>query len=90
MSAPDCMTCPTCAGRGTVELPEGMRDVLAYLRLAHSAMTATAIRDGLVRIGKGRVRTTTINNRLEDLRSLGYVTRVREGRAYLYSPARAS
>ena len=70
--------CPRCEGAGEIELSE---DLMKTLKALNKPATADKISEVLGWCG----HTTAINNRLEDLRALGFVSRTRIGRCWLYS-----
>lgn len=75
------MTCPTCDGKGTTELPPHLASTLAVVRSTRNALTADEV---LTRMGS-TVGVTAIHNRLVDLFLLHLVTRHREGKFWRYS-----
>lgn len=73
--------CGACDGTGRVTLPVSLLEILSLLS-NREALTATQLR----RLTKADVGVTAINNRLEELRSLGLLTRKRfAGRGWKYS-----
>lgn len=76
--------CPKCDGKGKIALPEKLRATLRTLTWMGSGHALDVIR----RMPKerGRITVNAINNRLEDLLELGFVTFVKEGKFKVYSP----
>ena len=75
------VTCHHCKGAGKLPLSDDMLltlDAVKYLQEADVIEVKTAV------LWEGH--TTAINNRLEDLRKLGLLTRKRDGRRWLYRP----
>jgi hypothetical protein len=80
--------CRACAGTGMVELSQELFDVYAMLKLLGEATAAVIhFRLRASRSTTGRVGHTAINNRLEDLRALGFAKRWKEGRQMVYEAA---
>lgn len=67
--------CRHCEGSGKETLPEPLRQTL--MKLGKKRATSEDLRE------EGVTREA-INNRLEQLRELGFVSREREGRFFLY------
>lgn len=77
--APDTMPCRRCGGCGRVDLPEELQATLDVVRAG--PITARMLSKAM----RGR-SSTAANNRLEDLRALGFVTRAQyDGKAWLYT-----
>lgn len=73
--------CSCCAGAGTVKLPQPLYRVIVAVREGHQ--TASEIYEAL---GESTVKVTSINNRLEDLRAMGFLTRKkRDQKTFEYS-----
>lgn len=73
--------CLCCNGSGKMQLPSSLWDTLLALkrrRNAHAAELLPFIND--------EVDATAINNRLERLRALGFVTRRKRSKFWIYSP----
>lgn len=74
------MPCPRCEGAGEIPLSDALEDTLASLK-EYGPMTAPNLRP----LAKGSTLTNTaVNNRLEDLRNLGFVERKRSRRGWTY------
>lgn len=81
--------CRACDGTGMVELSQELFDVYALLKLWGAATAAKLhMRLRTNRCATGRVGHTAVNNRLEDLRRLGFVKRWKDGREMVYEAAR--
>lgn len=76
--APDTMPCRRCSGCGRVDLPEELQATLDVVRAG--PITARMLSKAM----RGR-SPTAANNRLEDLRALGFVTRAQHGKAWFYT-----
>ena len=75
------VTCTKCNGEGMTELSdEYMSVILAASRL--KKITASAIAKKIKWVG----HPTAINNRLTDLMHMGFFSRCREGRTFVYTP----
>lgn len=74
--------CPRCKGDGHVEL-DG--ELLITFNLVKKLLDATALKVHGVVSKNNRVGVSAINNRLEDLRTLGLVSRRRNGRQWIYT-----
>ena len=72
--------CPTCHGSGKAPLSETYASTLALFK--RNELTAEQAR---VRSGETGVEVTAFNNRLRFLMELGFLTRRREGKFWLYS-----
>lgn len=80
-SAPE-IDCPKCVGSGKITLNHRLADTLKLVK-KHKKVTARFICELI----DFRVQPSAINNRLELLRKMELVKRVRSGASYLYSPA---
>jgi hypothetical protein len=83
LDTPDIICCPKCRGEGRISLSEAfapLAETLALLR-EHGPMTANELQPMVSK----KILITGINNRLEDLRSLGLVSREKRSREWLYS-----
>lgn len=78
------MPCGRCLGLGKVPIPDGLIDALTELRGG-----PRTVADVWARISPTTARTA-VNNRLEDLRRLGLVTRRRVGKVWVYRIAEGS
>lgn len=79
------ITCRHCEGSGEVELPRHLMETLKILK-RHKTMTAEAF---FASLPPGYTRSAA-NRRLEELRSLGFARRERQGRNFIYSPTEAT
>ena len=75
------VSCKACAGKGSVELPEHLVQMLAILR---GGPPLSAPEVYLRTLDREAFGVTAINQRLEDLRGLGLVERERRGKTYFY------
>ena len=73
--------CPKCKGSGKIPIGSGLLDTLNILK-AKGPKSAPDIH---MILDDDFITITAINQRLEDLRKLGLVCRVRQGRAFIYS-----
>lgn len=73
---PPITTCQECNGTGKAQLSEPLTETLSYLGRRHLHAAQLQIPG---------VTPNAINNRLEKLRELGFVQRVRQGRFMIYS-----
>ena len=73
--------CPTCGGRGTTKLEGTLLKTFLEVRRFHS-LSAVELHSLPT---SEHVSITAINNRLEDLRQLGLLDRIRNGRRWVYS-----
>lgn len=75
--------CPKCSGTGRLRLQTEFPqlDEIMDLLHAHGPLTAPEI----LPLVKRKVRPSAINNRLENLRRSGFVTREKDGRQWRYS-----
>ncbi len=73
------ITCPKCRGLGDVYLGGELWSVLQLF--LHSRRLSSV---DVMAILKLDAHPTAINNRLEDLRGLGFLERVRSGRRWMY------
>lgn len=81
---PDLICCPTCHGEGRAPLWRTLQETLDLLR-ARGPLSATQLHEmWQVAHPFDRRRVTAINNRLEELRDLGFVERERAGRGWVY------
>lgn len=81
---PDLICCPTCRGEGTAPLWETLQQSLDLLR-QHGPLTATQLHKLWQREHPyPRRGVTAINNRLEELRELGFVEREQARRGWIY------
>ena len=71
------IACPTCNGEGEVLLSDGLFKTLELLKSLKHASPAD-----LWRASKEKVHATAFNNRMDDLFTLGLVTRVKDGKAW--------
>ena len=71
--------CDSCMGRGQGPMPNGLFDALCTLKRGRT-LTAESIH---AIIGKG-IGLHAINNRLVKLETLGFVTRTKKGKTYLW------
>lgn len=71
--------CPECNGEGEVPLPSHLSKTLDMIP-PRSSRTAVELHDAAPEIA-----TTTFNARIEYLRDLGLLIRVRDGRSWSYS-----
>ena len=77
--------CPTCDGRGEIEIPKHLADTLDIVRRLGTATSFDVHKD---KAFQDHVVPTAVSNRLDDLFRLNLLTRVRNGRAWLYSVAK--
>lgn len=77
------MPCPKCDGKGTCSLPTVLRETLDSFG-SRSILSAV----NLVEASKA-VTHSALNNRLEKLRTLGFLTRERDGKLWKYRLAKA-
>lgn len=70
--------CRACDGRGRVPLPRESRETLALLRRRGASSGADVAR-------ASNIKHTAANQRLERLRGLGFVTRERDGKEWIYT-----
>lgn len=75
------ITCDKCEGKGTMEMPEGLLETLALIP-KKAGVTTEEIHGKIPGITRNAQ-----NNRLEKLRALGFVKRIREGKFWRYSQA---
>lgn len=73
------MTCPTCGGKGWVELPEYLRQTLQAVIDNPGLSTHEIFQQ--VPNGPDRVRLTAIHNRLTTLKGIGLVRREGAGKS---------
>lgn len=62
-----------------------MSDELFVTLMVVKSLKSAAAPEVTERIA-GCVKVTAVNNRLEDLRAMGYLVRTRNGKSWLYSP----
>jgi len=74
-------TCPRCGGEGRIEISDDLVGALGFVR-KHPGSTVAEVQAALD--PAGNFHTTAFNNRLEGLRKLNLVTRVRAGRNWQY------
>lgn len=74
--------CPKCSGEGRIALTDALFETLAALSRGKS-LSASEARHLVLSV----VTTSAMNNRLEELRTLGLVKRVRCGKVWKYSAA---
>lgn len=74
--------CSSCKGKGRTRLSRVLNETLQVLRDSDKPMKASEV---LEILGAADVHPTAINNRLEDLRDFGLVSRKKEGNAFYYS-----
>lgn len=87
----DAITCPTCEGRGEVELARIYPRQAATLALIRERgeMTSTELWEAVS--GKpGTLTITAMNNRMDKLRRVGFLAREKRGREYVYRESDAS
>lgn len=82
MKRPEKITCPKCGGSGQVPLTEELSSVLKLVRRKREM---TAVEAAATLDPNGDFHSTAFNNRLEQLRSAGFVTRRRVHKAWVYS-----
>lgn len=80
MNAPPRIPCSACQGSGHVPMHHDLMQVFTALRARPA--TAPELRE---RMNRQFGSPTSTNNQLEDLRRLGYATRVKEGRRWRYA-----
>jgi len=73
--------CHRCHGKGQVEMSDELFETL-------KAVGKESTVDNVLTKLKWRGHPTAINNRLEELRALGFLSRVRIGRQWQYSTAK--
>lgn len=88
MSKPPVMPCRKCGGSGVTPIPDWLTITLKAMPKGAGSVTALQLAATLESIGGGVVGATAVNNRLEKLRSIGLVTRKRNGKFWNYQRAR--
>lgn len=81
------VVCAKCKGTGRTKLSNELLAVLTLVRKHHGGITARLVCTELD--PKGSFNVTAFNNRLEDLRAFGLVTRTKRSREWVYLPARS-
>lgn len=77
--------CRHCNGKGSNPLAKELSDTLALFKGAKQFNSEEAQQA----LGLGDISRNAINNRLEDLRALGLIDRIRKGRSFYYFKAGA-
>lgn len=73
------ITCPTCKGTGTSTLTKELRETFSMFD-AKSRLTAKQVHETTTE----ELTLPAVNNRLETLRNLGLLDRVKDGRSFKY------
>lgn len=76
--------CQKCHGTGRVEISNELRSVLELVK-KNAPVSVFRVYNLL---GNPYIGVTAINQRLEDLRKLGFVERERQGKAFFYTAAK--
>ena len=77
------VTCTKCNGEGMTELSD---EYMSVIRAASKMKKVTAA--AVAKKINWRGHVTAINNRLTDLMEMGFFTREREGRVFVYTPTK--
>jgi len=74
--------CPTCDGRGEIDIPKHLFDTLQIVKRIQPATSSKVLHN---KSFKDKVVLSAVTNRLDDLFRLGLLERSRCGRAWLYT-----